>query len=209
MRFALASGFFFCTTLLAAACNTATLDDGGDEEVPDGGVSLDSGARAADATTGITGVTGTGGGKDSGTPAGGGDDTGDDTGDDDDATLDATVPTHDAGTLDSGGPGHDSGAPDAGAPDAGPLDAGKPDSGPSGPTGTCSSTFGHGLTSTYGRIDGTLYAVVKPTDHQCAVVNSTQLGKRWSGNLFHARSRTWSIPAGSAEFLACAEGRGP
>jgi len=36
----------------------------------------------------------------------------------------------------------------------------------------CADTFGDALTAPYGRIDGTVLAVVKPTDTQCAMPNS-------------------------------------
>jgi hypothetical protein len=35
----------------------------------------------------------------------------------------------------------------------------------------CTSTFGTALTSAFGRLDGTVLAVVKPTDTQCAMFN--------------------------------------
>ena len=36
----------------------------------------------------------------------------------------------------------------------------------------CASTFGGALTSAFGRLDGTVVAVVKPSDQQCAMPNS-------------------------------------
>lgn len=42
----------------------------------------------------------------------------------------------------------------------------------SGLTGQCASTFGAALTTGFGRIDGTIYAVQKPSDTQCTMPNS-------------------------------------
>src|SRR4051794_34872783 len=39
----------------------------------------------------------------------------------------------------------------------------------------CASTFGSALTSAFGRIDGTVLAVVKPIDTQCAMPNNDHL----------------------------------
>lgn len=75
---------------------------------------------------------------------------------------------------DAGGPGQDAGA-DAGE-DAGPVDqaadcalecAGAPPEG-----ATC---FGSALTDGFGRLDGTLLAVQRPTDTQCAMPNDDHL----------------------------------
>jgi hypothetical protein len=41
-----------------------------------------------------------------------------------------------------------------------------------GLAGTCASTFGDQLTAGFGRIDGTVYAVQKPSDTQCTLPNS-------------------------------------
>ena len=41
-----------------------------------------------------------------------------------------------------------------------------------GLAGTCASTFGDQLTPSFGRIDGTVYAVQKPSDTQCTLPNS-------------------------------------
>jgi hypothetical protein len=41
-----------------------------------------------------------------------------------------------------------------------------------GPAGICASTFGDQLTPGFGRIDGTVYAVQKPSDTQCTLPNS-------------------------------------
>jgi hypothetical protein len=40
---------------------------------------------------------------------------------------------------------------------------------------TCASTFGSGLTDAFGRLDGTVLAVVPPNDQACAMPNSTHL----------------------------------
>lgn len=38
--------------------------------------------------------------------------------------------------------------------------------------GKCVGSFGHGLTDSFGRIDGTLVAIVRPQDKSCPMVNS-------------------------------------
>ena len=40
------------------------------------------------------------------------------------------------------------------------------------PTGQCAATFGSGLTEGFGRIDGIVYAVQKPSDTACVLPNS-------------------------------------
>ena len=40
---------------------------------------------------------------------------------------------------------------------------------------TCAATFGTGLTAAFGRLDGTVLAVVPPNDQACAAPNSTHL----------------------------------
>ncbi len=57
----------------------------------------------------------------------------------------------------------DSGLADAGAPDAGSK------------AESCASQFGDQLTAAFGRLDGTLVAVVAPSDTQCALPNSDHL----------------------------------
>ena len=72
-----------------------------------------------------------------------------------------TMPAGDAGSgNDSATPDLDSGA----VPDA-PADAFEP-------TGLCATTFGSALTEGFGRIDGTVYAVQKPSDTTCTFPNS-------------------------------------
>jgi hypothetical protein len=39
----------------------------------------------------------------------------------------------------------------------------------------CADTFGDGLTATFGRLDGTVHAVVKPTDTHCTLFNDDHL----------------------------------
>jgi len=39
----------------------------------------------------------------------------------------------------------------------------------------CVDTFGEALTAAFGRLDGTVVAVVKPSDTQCATVNDDHL----------------------------------
>jgi hypothetical protein len=73
---------------------------------------------------------------------------------------------------DSGMP-PDAGAPDAGAPDSGVPDAGPADAGDK--SATCASTFGSALTASFGRLDGTILAVLPPNDQACALPNSTHL----------------------------------
>lgn len=63
--------------------------------------------------------------------------------------------------VDSGVVVEDAGPPDAGAPDAGINKA-----------ANCASTFGTGLTASFGRFDGVVTAVVTPADTQCALPNS-------------------------------------
>jgi hypothetical protein len=53
--------------------------------------------------------------------------------------------------------------PPPAANDAGPADAGL--------TGACADTFGSALTAGFGRIDGVVYAVQKPSDTQCVMPN--------------------------------------
>jgi len=67
-------------------------------------------------------------------------------------------------------------SPDAGSvPDAGPgLDAGGPYASVN-KAANCASTFGNVLTNDFGRLDGTIVAVVGPADTQCAIPNSDHL----------------------------------
>lgn len=70
-----------------------------------------------------------------------------------------------APVVDSG-PEEDAGAtdPDAGAATDAPVDAFKP-------TGMCATAFGSALTASFGRIDGLVYAVQKPSDTTCTFPN--------------------------------------
>jgi len=46
---------------------------------------------------------------------------------------------------------------------------------PDGKASACASTFGNALTNAYGRLDGTILAVVEPGNMQCAMPNSTHV----------------------------------
>ncbi|MDI1482982.1 hypothetical protein [Polyangium sp. y55x31] len=67
------------------------------------------------------------------------------------------------GTGGAGGSGGDGGGGMGGEGGAGgaPVDKAK----------DCADTFGDALTSAFGRVDGTVLAIVKPTDTQCAMPN--------------------------------------
>ncbi len=58
------------------------------------------------------------------------------------------------------------------AADATPVDSGAETG---GITGQCASTFGNALTEGFGRIDGLIYAVQKPSDTQCVFPNKDHL----------------------------------
>jgi hypothetical protein len=82
----------------------------------------------------------------------------------------ASSPSGDAGLpgLDGGAPPQDGGASgDASAPSDAGADVDK--------AATCASSFGNGLTNAFGRMDGTVVAVVPPGDEACAMPNSTHL----------------------------------
>lgn len=64
---------------------------------------------------------------------------------------------------------------DAGPVDAGPADAGRPGWDGGSKAGACASVFGTGLTNSFGRLDGTITAVVRPSDTGCALPNSDHL----------------------------------
>lgn len=59
--------------------------------------------------------------------------------------------------------------PGAAGPDARPIDA-SPDA--AGKDAMCASTFGNTLTAAFGRVDGTVVAVVEPGNTRCALPNS-------------------------------------
>lgn len=65
----------------------------------------------------------------------------------------------------------DAGELDAGAIDAGPVDAGPVDAGPVDKAAACTGTFGDALTNAFGRVDGTVLAIVTPADQQCPMPN--------------------------------------
>ncbi len=70
------------------------------------------------------------------------------------------------------GPDAGTAAVDASSPDA---SAATPDAGPVDKAAHCASTFGTMLTNGFGRLDGTVLAIVRPTDQQCALPNGTHL----------------------------------
>lgn len=108
------------------------------------------------------------GGSSSGDPGTGGNDSGPSVTPDASSSggLDAgTTPHPDAGGHDSGTPGTDASA------DASP-DTGLPDSGSGGPKDAkCTGTFGAGITGVHGRLDGTVLAVIPPSDFSCPMPN--------------------------------------
>jgi len=68
--------------------------------------------------------------------------------------------------VDADAPADDAAAPSTvDASDAAVVDASKP-------SGQCASTFGSALTASFGRIDGIVYAVQKPSDTACVLPNS-------------------------------------
>lgn len=73
------------------------------------------------------------------------------------------------------GPG-EAGPPEAGDDtsaemETGALDAAMDSPDAFRPTGMCATTFGSALTAGFGRIDGTVYAVQKPSDTSCVMPN--------------------------------------
>lgn len=89
--------------------------------------------------------------------------------------VDAGNAALDAGALDAGAV--DAGTVDAGAFNAGALDAGAVDASTSTSTlaAGCVSQFGRLFTAAFGRLDGTLVAVVAPADRQCTLFNNDHL----------------------------------
>jgi hypothetical protein len=71
----------------------------------------------------------------------------------------------------------DASAVDAGYADATPIDAAAMDAEPlpSDKAARCASTFGDALTNSFGRLDGTIWAVVPPKHPTCAMQNGTHL----------------------------------
>ena len=66
--------------------------------------------------------------------------------------------------------------PDAAAADADATDAStSADATPVDKAATCAATFGNDLTAPYGRLDGTVLAVVPPAHPTCALQNGTHL----------------------------------
>jgi len=79
-----------------------------------------------------------------------------------------TSSASDGGALADGGAATDGG----GAGDAGVDKA-----------ANCASTFGNQIPASFGRLDGTVHAVLQPTDQQCALPNGTHIVLQvdWSG----------------------------
>jgi len=71
-------------------------------------------------------------------------------------------------------PGRDGGAGttdgDTTADASAPVDAGSNTN-----IGVCVSTFGSAMDNNYGRLDGTLHAIVRPQDQECAMPNGTHV----------------------------------
>lgn len=67
--------------------------------------------------------------------------------------------------------------------DAAPMDTSAPDA---ALTGKCADTFGNKLTAAFGRLDGVVYAVQKPSDTQCVMPNSDHvvLQVLWAGGVY-------------------------
>jgi hypothetical protein len=82
--------------------------------------------------------------------------------------VDATLPRIDAGADVQA---IDVIASDAGASDSSVIDA----TSDVDKSATCATTFGSALTNAFGRLDGTLLAVIPPNDQNCAMPNSTHL----------------------------------
>jgi hypothetical protein len=83
-----------------------------------------------------------------------------------------------AGCGESTPAAQDAGVDDAGATDAAIADdAAQADgvAGDGGKAAACASTFGSELTAAFGRLDGTVLAVVGPTDMQCTMPNDDHL----------------------------------
>ena len=79
-----------------------------------------------------------------------------------------TFPVVDAGTSEDTEAGAPAGAVDGAADDAA-LDGG------AAPDGRCASTFGSDLTAGFGRLDGIVYAVQRPSDKGCAFPNASHV----------------------------------
>jgi hypothetical protein len=85
-----------------------------------------------------------------------------------------------AGACSSSSEGSPAPGPDASEPletdsgSAAQVDAGDAATAPDAfvPTGACAATFGSGLTAGFGRADGLVYAVQKPSDTACVLPNS-------------------------------------
>jgi hypothetical protein len=93
--------------------------------------------------------------------------------------LVTTTSVSSTGTTGSGGAGGAGGAAGGGGNTAnggggngGAAAGGGGSGGASDKSAGCVGTFGNALTSPFGRIDGTVVAIVKPTDQQCPMPNS-------------------------------------
>jgi hypothetical protein len=83
------------------------------------------------------------------------------------SAKDSGVSSSDGGDNDDGGGGGSDGSVSNDASVVTVNDGGNTD------VGTCVSTFGSGMVGTYGRLDGTLHAIVLPGNESCAIPNST------------------------------------
>ncbi len=74
------------------------------------------------------------------------------------------------------------------ASDAAVLDASEMDAAADGSkiTGACAETFGNALTASFGRLDGVVYAVQKPSDTQCVMPNADHVVVQvlWNGAVY-------------------------
>lgn len=93
----------------------------------------------------------------------------------------------------STGEGEAGGPAEASASETAPLDAG------SAPDGACASSFGSSLTPGFGRMDGVVFAVQKPSDKGCAFPNNTHVIVQVSihGSVHRAAVSLLSTRAGS------------
>jgi hypothetical protein len=95
------------------------------------------------------------------------------------AACNTATLTNAGGTGGTEGPppvaGEDDSSPDASTPDA-TSDSPVSDAGTDGPDlGKCVGTFGSALATGFGRIDGTLVAIVRPQDQSCPMPNSDHI----------------------------------
>lgn len=93
-------------------------------------------------------------------------------GDDTTTTTSGSGGSAGTGTTTDGGGGTTTTSGGAGGTGAGGTGS---TTGPIGKAASCADTFGDALTDDFGRLDGTVLAVVKPTDVDCALPNSDHL----------------------------------